>query len=76
MAVARECGGLYYFDDGYNVNRQAQFSSSKSLSVKNIYDVMLWHFRLGHPSFQYMNICFQSCFLINIVPYFFVKHVN
>lgn len=41
ISSTRECSGLYYFDDGCNVNGQAQFSTSKSLSVKNNDNVML-----------------------------------
>lgn len=63
ISSTRECSGLHYFDDGCNVNGQAQFSTSKSLSVKNNDNVMLWHFRFGHPGFQYMNYLFPKLFL-------------
>ena len=59
---AKECDGLYYFNNDQNVNKQALVSSSGSVSVSNFNKIMLWHNRLGHPSFPYLKRLFPSLF--------------
>jgi hypothetical protein len=48
---AKEKMGLYYFDDGPNLSRQCQSTCLNSVFVSKDNDFMLWHYRLGHPSF-------------------------
>ncbi|KAK3004629.1 hypothetical protein RJ639_019506 [Escallonia herrerae] len=44
----RASGGLYFFEDGTNSRKHVQSTCLKSVSDSN--DVMLWHYRLGHPN--------------------------
>lgn len=51
---AKMMDGLYYFEDAFK-NKVAQgLSGISSTSVRD--QIMLWHSRLGHPSFQYLNL--------------------
>ena len=59
IGSAEECEGLYYLDGGTK-NKQACAAACGSLFVPNNDQLMLWHFRLGHPSFQYLRFLFPS----------------
>ena len=48
---AKEKDGLHYFDDGPDLSRQFQSTSVNSVYVSKENDIMLWHYRLGHPNF-------------------------
>ncbi|KAL5777605.1 hypothetical protein ACOSP7_010531 [Xanthoceras sorbifolium] len=61
IGSARMMDGLYYFDDGPYSNKKAQGMSSVSSS--SVFEqIMIWHFRLGHPSFQYLRYLFPTLF--------------
>ena len=58
---ARMLEGLYYFDEVPVSNKKAQsFNSTSSISVRE--KIMLWHYRLGHPSFLYLKHLFPELF--------------
>ena len=58
---ARMINGLYYFEDTLPSNKIAQgLSSISSLSVRD--QIMVWHCRLGHPSFSYLKNLFPVLF--------------
>ena len=58
---ARMIEGLYYFDEVPISNKKAQnFISTSSISVRE--KIMLWHYRLGHPSFLYLKYLFPELF--------------
>ena len=58
---ARIIEGLYYFDELSFGNKKAQgLSSTSSISVHE--QIMLWHMRLGHPSFPYLKRLFPTLF--------------
>ena len=58
---ARMIEGLYYFDEVPLSNKKAQsFSSTSSISAQD--QIMLWHLRLGHPSFPYLKHLFPELF--------------
>ena len=79
---------LYYFDDYLSRNKQAQGLSSSISSNSARDQIMLWHLRLGHPSFPYLKYLFsdlfknvdcttfqcESCFLSKIIE-FHIKHL-
>ncbi|KAM0936219.1 putative RNA-directed DNA polymerase [Dioscorea sansibarensis] len=53
--------GLYYFVDEDSENKMAHGHSSVcSTSVKD--QVLLWHNRLGHPSFNYLTFLLPQLF--------------
>lgn len=58
---AKECEGLYYFDET-NVSQQRRFASCDSVFVPKISEILLWHYRMGHPNFQYLRNVFPSIF--------------
>ena len=61
IGSARMIDGLYYFEDKDSKNKEAQgLSSISSIPVKD--QIMLWHYRLGHPSFSYLKKLFSSLF--------------
>ena len=71
IGSAEMCSGLYLIKDHTSLDRQtlnANCVSSKSqflskfLSNKD-HDIMLWHFRLGHPNFMYLEKLFPSMFI-------------
>ncbi|CAL5421419.1 unnamed protein product [Camellia sinensis] len=58
---ARMLEGLYYFDEVLFSNKKAQsFNSTSSISIRE--KIMLWHYRLGHPSFLYLKHLFPELF--------------
>lgn len=61
---AEQSGGLYFFDDGSESRWQSQQISLyfKSFYVSNNIIIMLWHLRLGHPSFRYLKHLFPKLF--------------
>lgn len=59
---AKEISGLYYFEDGNDLRGQAQKTSTVSSFNFSDDEVMLWHRRLGHPSFKYLRRLFPTLF--------------
>ena len=57
---AKLIDGLYFFEDEESKNKEAQGFSNISTQVKD--QIMLWHYRLGHPSFPYHKKLFPSLF--------------
>ncbi|RVW83237.1 Retrovirus-related Pol polyprotein from transposon RE1 [Vitis vinifera] len=55
IGMACECEGLYRFDDREVVQGQAAVACSNVLSFPFDHEIMLWHYRLGHPSFPYLS---------------------
>jgi len=58
---ARMLDGLYYFEEASTSHKKVQgLSSVSSPSVRET--LMLWHYRLGHPSFFYLKYLFPELF--------------
>ena len=58
IGSAKEREGLYYFDEA-NVCGQCP-SVCNSASSPGESELLLWHKRMGHPSFQYLQHLFPS----------------
>ena len=62
IGSARILDGLYYFDEKAFQKEQVQ-SFVASVSSFSVYEkLMLWHHKLGHPSFFYLRHLFPSLF--------------
>lgn len=59
---AREIGGLYFLEDGSKLRKSITSTCFESISVASSDEIMLWHYKLGHPSFQYLKHLFPSLF--------------
>ena len=58
----RESRGLYFLEDGSKFSNLVQSSCFESTSISGSDEIMLWHYRLGHPSFQYLKHLFLNLF--------------
>eukprot|EP00257_Ricinus_communis_P027383 XP_025014797.1 dynamin-like protein ARC5 isoform X2 [Ricinus communis] len=56
-------GGLYFFNDESTFGRQDLQTCFNSISVSSDTKIMLWHYRLGHPNFQYLKYLFPKLFM-------------
>ena len=54
--------GLYLLDDDASSSSISRTSLLSSYFSTNEKYLMLWHFRLGHPNFQYMKYIFPHLF--------------
>ncbi|GAA0147742.1 hypothetical protein LIER_07368 [Lithospermum erythrorhizon] len=72
IGSAEMCGGLYLLNGNSPLHRQVHSScvsesvsnsSSTSVSVSNENNVMLWHYRLGHPNFVYLERMLPHLFI-------------
>lgn len=52
----------YFFEDQAIVKGQAKVASSDLLSFPNYDEIISWYYRLGHPSFLYLQSLFPDLF--------------
>ena len=62
IGIAEKKDGLYYLLGARDSSR-AKSQNKMSTSVISNSDVMLWHQRLGHPSFSYMKVFYPNLFI-------------
>ena len=62
IGKARECDGLYYYEDSAMENGQANAASSELDFFSSNDEIMSGHFRLGHPNFLYLKSLFPALF--------------
>ena len=62
IGSARVLDGLYFFEDKNQESRQTLVSGVASISVSSSKEIMLWHYRLGHPNFAYLKRLLPSLF--------------
>lgn len=60
---AKQVGGLYFLEDGNTSKRLSQKTCFNSGLFTTKDNVLLWHYRLGHPSFHYMRYLFPKLFM-------------
>ena len=68
IGSARQCARLYFFEDGTNLRKQDQCTCFNFVYEDS--EIMVWHYRLSHPSFQYLKYLFPN-FFQNKIPFFF-----
>lgn len=56
----REHGGLFSFEDGLQQEKLSSSTCLESVSISSNHEIMLWHYRLGHPNFQYLKTLVSS----------------
>ena len=62
IGIAEKKDGLYYFSRVGDSNR-VKLQNKMSMPVVSNSDIMLWHQRLGHPSFSYMKVFYPNLFV-------------
>ncbi|TYK11079.1 Beta-galactosidase [Cucumis melo var. makuwa] len=62
IGTARHSRGLYILDDDTSCSSLSRVSLLSSYFSTSEQDCMLWHFRLGHPNFTYMQHLFPHLF--------------
>ncbi|KAL0556045.1 hypothetical protein IC582_004550 [Cucumis melo] len=62
IGIARHSRGLYILDDDSSCSSLSRVSLLSSYFSTSGQDCMLWHFRLGHPNFTYMQYLFPYLF--------------
>ncbi|KAL5760543.1 hypothetical protein ACOSQ2_019381 [Xanthoceras sorbifolium] len=62
IGSAKMKDGLYYFEDGSLKDKLALGLQCNVGSLLIREQIMIWHFRLGHPSFAYLRHLFPSLF--------------
>ncbi|XP_022896372.1 uncharacterized protein LOC111410334 isoform X1 [Olea europaea var. sylvestris] len=72
IGSAKECEGFYYFDEA-KVSKRRQFASCDSAFIPKDSELLLWHYRIGHPSFQYLRHVFPSPFSNKISSDLFLR---
>ena len=60
IGSACECEGLYHFDECEVVQGQVVVVGSNVLFIYFYHEIMLWHYRLGQPSFLYLRFLFPK----------------
>ena len=74
IGSARECARLYFFEYGTNLRKQDQCTCFNFVFEDS--EIMVWHYRLGNLSFQYLKYLFPN-FFQNKIPFFFnARFVN
>ncbi|KAL0554130.1 hypothetical protein IC582_008044 [Cucumis melo] len=68
IGTARHSRGLYILDDDTLCSSLSRVSLLSSYFSTSEQDCMLWHFRLGHPNFTYMQYLFHHLFSKLDVP--------
>ena len=61
IGIGRERNGLYYLEDHQNITAPAHGFQTKRETF-NREKIFLWHCRLGHPSFTYLERVFPKLF--------------
>lgn len=62
IGSAKMVNGLYYFDSNPFGNKIAQGYNGSVSSISTRKKIILWHLRLGHPSFPYLKYLFPKMF--------------
>jgi len=76
IGSSKEVDGLYLFEDEFGPKEKLQKNCLNSIPIHEDEEIMLWHYRLGHPNFLYLKHLFPDLFKNKIQICFLVKFVN
>jgi len=62
IGSSKEVDGLYLFEDEYGPKEKLQKNCLNSILIREDQEIMLWHYRLGHPNFLYSKHLFPDFF--------------
>ena len=60
IGSSKEVDGLYLFEDEYGPKEKLQKNCLNSILIREDQEIMLWHYRLGHPNFLYSKHLFPD----------------
>ena len=59
-SFGKERGGLYYLEGTRELQPKSYHTLQVTRETFDIEKILLWHYRLGHPSLPYLNVCFLT----------------
>lgn len=62
IGSSKEVDGLYLFEDKSSPKEKLQKNCLNSILIHEDEEIMLWHYRLGHPNFLYLKHLFPDLF--------------
>ena len=62
IGMGKEGGGLYYLEETRELQPKSDLIQEVTRETSDKEKILLWHYRLGHPSFPYLEHLFPHLF--------------